>query len=153
MVSGNSEIIKGIISQLKLSAAWTFMAAAYFGMELGKRIWNSQDDFYPFTVLLWGAATAFNVYGMRSVLVRLAFAVPLADADATRLKTRGILLADIGFLCVSFCFGLCVVPTKRVGGFYIVAAVVLALLLVLIGFLMYRAIKRLAEFVKPLGSA
>ena len=152
MASENSELIKGITGQLKLCAAWTFMAAAYFGLEVGKHIWNTHDDFYPFTVLLSGAATVLNVYGMRSVLVRLAFAVPLADADATRMKTRETLLADIGLLCISFCFGLCVVPTKRVGGLYIVAAVVLGLLLVLIGFLMYRAIKRLAEFVKPLGS-
>src|ERR1700721_3928056 len=112
MASENSELIKGITGQLKLSAAWTFMAAAYFGLEVGKHIWNAQDDFYPFTVLLWGAATVLNVYGMRSVLVRLALAVPLADADATRMKTRGTLLAEIGLLWVSFCFGLCVVPTK-----------------------------------------
>jgi hypothetical protein len=152
MASENSELIKGIAGQLKLSVAWTFLAAAYFGMELGKHIWNVQDYFYPFPVLGWGAATVATVFGIRSALMRLAFAVPLADADATRLKSRGILLADIGFLCVSFCFGLCAVPSKRVGGLYIVAAVVLGVLLVLAGFLMYRAIKRLAEFVKPLGS-
>jgi hypothetical protein len=152
MASANSELINGIAGQLKLSTAWTFLAAAYFGMELGKHIWNAHDDFYPFTVLLWGGITIAMAFGFRGALTRLTLAVPLADAEATRTKTRGMLLADIGFLCVSFCFGLCVVPTKRVGGFYIVAAVVLGLILVLIGFLMHRAIKRLAEFVKPLGS-
>jgi hypothetical protein len=152
MNSASSELIKGITSQLKVSVAWTFLAAAYFGMELGKHIWNVQDDFYPFTVLGWGAATVATVFGIRSALMRLAFAVPLADADATRLKSRGILLADIGFVCVSFCFGFCVVPSKRVGGLYIVAVVAFGVLSALYGFLMYRAINRLAEFVKPLGS-
>ena len=128
------------------------MTACSLGLELGKHIWNVHDDFYPFTVLLWGIATVFWIFALRGGLRRLTFAVPLADADATRLKTRGILLADIGFLCISFCFGLCLAASKPVGGFYIVATVVFGVLLVLIGFLMYRAIKRLAEFVKPLGS-
>jgi len=151
MASANSELIKGIAGQLKLSAAWTFLAAAYFGLELGKHIWNTHDDFYPFTVLLWGGTTIAMAFGFRGALRRLTLAVPLADAEATRMKTRGMLLADIGFLCVSFCFGLCVAGSKQVGGLYIVALVVLGVLLVLIGFLMYRAIKRLAEFVKPLA--
>src|ERR1700721_3701003 len=102
MASENSELIKGITGQLKLSAAWTFMAAAYFGLEVGKHIWNAQDDFYPFTVLLWGAATVLNVYGMRSVLVRLALAVPLADAHATRRNTPGPFSAANGVSLVAF---------------------------------------------------
>ncbi len=152
MASENSELIKGITGQLKLSAAWTFLAAANFGLELGKHIWNAHDDFYPFTVLFSGGITVAMVLGLRAWLARLAFAVPLAHADATRFKTRGILLADIALLCISLCFGLCLVLSKREGGFYIVAAVLLAVVLLLIGFLIYRAIKRLAEFVKPLGS-
>ena len=152
MASANSELIKGIAGGLKLSALWTFMAPVYFGLELGKHIWNAHDDFYPFTVLLWGAITVGMVFGLREVLMRVTFAVPLADAEATRKKTRRILLADIAFLCVSLCFGLCLIGSKQVGGLYIVAAVVFGVLLVLIGFLMHRAIKRLAEFVKPPGS-
>jgi quinol-cytochrome oxidoreductase complex cytochrome b subunit len=152
MASENSELVKGIASQLKLSAMWTFIAAVYFGLELGRHIWNVHDDFYPFTVLIWGGISAVWLLGFRGGLRRLTFAVPLADADATRKKTRRIFLVDIAFLCVSLCFGLCLVGSKQVGGLYIVAAVVFGVLLVLIGFIMYRAIKRLAEFVKPLGS-
>lgn len=152
MRSANSDLIKGIISQLKQSAAWTFLAAVYFGFELGKHVWKTHDDFYPFTILLWGAMTIATVFGMRGWLVRLTFAVPLAEADATRMKMRGILVTDFGIACVSFCFGLCLVASKRVGGIYAVAAIAFGVLLLLIGFHIYRAIKRLGEFVKPMGS-
>jgi hypothetical protein len=152
MASETSDLIKGIISRVKISAAWTFLATAWFGLEVGRIIWKPNDEFYPFTVLFWGAATILTLFGTRSVLMQLAFAVPLSEADATRTKARGILVTDLGIAGISFCFAVCMVATKRVGGFYIVAAVVFGVLLVLIGFLMHRAIKRLAEFVKPLGS-
>lgn len=150
MSSPKSDLIKGIIGVLNLSAAWTFLASTYFGMELGKVIWKPHDDFYPFSVLLWGAVSVFWVFGIHGRLVELTFAVPLAEADATRIKTRSVLVAGFGNACVSVCLGLCLIASKRVGGLYPVATAVLGVLLLLIVFLMYRAIKRLAVFVTPL---
>jgi|ERR1700730_5448133 len=152
MSSAKSDLIKGIIGGLKLSAAWTFMASTYFGMELGRVIWKPHDDFYPFSVLLWGAVSVVWVFGIRGRLVELTLAVPLAEADATRMKTRGVLAGGFGNACVSVCLGLCLVASKRVGGLYPVATAVLGVLLLLIVFLIYRAIKRLAAFVTPLSS-
>jgi hypothetical protein len=149
--SANSDFIKGIISGFKLSAAWTFLAAIRFGVEVATAIWKPLDDFYPFNLLLWGAATVVMVFAIRGNLARLTFAVPLPEADSTRMKTHSILLANFGIACVSFCLGLCLVSSKRVGGIYTVAAIAFGVLLLLIGFLMYRAIKRLGEFVTPLG--
>lgn len=152
MGSAKSDLINGIVSQLKLSAAWTFMASAWFGLELGKVIWKPHDDFSPYTAWLWGAFTVVTFLRIRGELVRLTFAVPLAEADATRMKTRGVLVADFGIACISFCFALCLVASKRVGGLYPLAAVVFGVLLLLIGFLMHGAIRRLSAFVTPLGS-
>jgi hypothetical protein len=152
MGSAKSDLINGIISQLKLSTAWTFIASGWLGLELGKVIWKPHDDFYPFTVLLWGAMTVVMFLGIRGGLVALTFAVPLAEADATRMKTRAVLVAGFGIACISFCFALCLVASKRVGGLYPIAAVVFGMLLPLIGSLMHGVIKRLAAFVTPLGS-
>lgn len=121
-------------------------------MELGWVIWKPHDDFYPFPVLLWGAVSVFSIVGIHRRLVELAFAVPLAEADATRMKTRGVLVASFGNACVSVCLGLCLAASKRVGELYPVATAVLGALLLLIVLLMYRAIKRLAAFVTALVS-
>jgi hypothetical protein len=143
MASAKVALIQGIIGSLRLYAAWTLLASFYFGMELGKRIWKVSDDFYPFTILLWGALTVFWVLGVRSTLERLSFAVPLADADTVRVKTRGILLTDIIIACISTFFGLCLVASKRIWEMYPVGAAVFGTLLLLVGFWMYRQLSAL----------
>ena len=53
MTKAKSDLIEGIFSQLKLSAWWTVLAAAQFGLELAKVLWKLHDEFYPFNLLLW----------------------------------------------------------------------------------------------------
>jgi hypothetical protein len=138
MTTAKSDLIKGIFSQLKLSAWWTVFAAAQFGLELGKVVWKLHDEFYPFNLLLWGAMTVFSFLANRGAIVRLTYSVALAEVDATRMKTRKLLPTIFGVSCVSFCFGLCAGPAKRFGGLYLVAVIASGVLLLLIGFLMYR---------------
>lgn len=152
MKTANAELIKGIFSGLKLTAAWIGLASASFGMQVGKMIWKPQDEFYPFSTLVWGAVTVAFLFGGRGALTRLTYAVPLADAEATRSKTREYLVVSFGIACASFCFGVCLVGSKRAGELCIVAAVASGALLVLIAFLMRRTIKRLAAFVAALGT-
>ena len=153
MKTANAELIKGIISGLKLTAAWTFLAPASFGMEAGRAIWRLHNDFYPFNLILYGGATVFTLFAGRAALTRLTYAVPLTDVEATRLKTREYLVYNFGIACFSFGFGLSLAGSKGSGGLYPIAAVALGALLILNGFLMRGAIKRLAAFVTALGSA
>jgi hypothetical protein len=152
MSSAKSDQIKGNIGGLKLSAAWTFLASARSGLEVATVIWKPLDNFYPFDLLLWGGVLVATLLVIRRRLVELTFAVPLADADATRLKTRAVLIADVGIACASFWFGLCLLASKRAGGLYPVATAVSGVLVIVIGFLIYRAIKRLAKFATPQGN-
>jgi hypothetical protein len=150
MKSARADRLKEIISRLRIAAAWTLLAGFYCGMEMGRHIWQLHDDFYPFTILLWGAMTIYMVFMVRGLLVGLPLAVPLADADSIRMRTRGFLLSDIIVGCISISLGLCLGPAKHVGGMYRVGAAVLGAALLLISVLMHRAIKRLAVFATSL---
>jgi hypothetical protein len=151
MSTAKSDIIKGMISGLKLSALWIFLASTRFGVDLGTVLWKPHDVLYPFDVVFWGVVTVAMIVANRGSLVRLTYSVALAEADATRTKTRGILIANFGNACISFCFGLCVVASKRVGGLYPVALTVFGVLLFLVGIHINREIKRLAAFMTSLG--
>ena len=87
MKSARADRLKEIISRLRLAVGWTLLAGLYCGMEMGRHIWQLNDDFYPFTILLWGAMTIFMVSMVRGNLVGLSFVVPLADADSIRMRT------------------------------------------------------------------
>src|SRR5271163_3153052 len=122
MTTAKSDQIAGIVSRLKLSAWWTILASSEFGLELGRVIWKPHDDFYPLTVVLWGGVTVFSFLMCRSALVGLPYAVTLTEAGAMRLKTRGVLMVIFSAACISFCFGLCALASKRLGGLFPVAA-------------------------------
>jgi hypothetical protein len=146
MTTAKSDLINGIVTQTKQCAWWTVLTSVYFGSELAAAMWEPHDDFYPFGVLLLGAMTVISFLGSRGALVRLTYAVELADAGAMRTKTRKVLVSIFGAACISLSFGLFVVASKRFGGLYPVAAAVLGVLLLWIGFLMHRGIKRLASY-------
>jgi hypothetical protein len=136
--SARSDRINGIVSQLKLSVWWTLLASIYFGWEVADVMWKPHDDFYPFPILMWGALTVISFWGSPGALVQLTYAVEFAEAETTRMKTRSVLVAIFGAACISFCWAVCVVASKLFGRLYLAAAVVLGVLLLFIGFLMYR---------------
>ncbi len=142
--TARSDRINGIVSQLNLSVWWTLLSSVYFGWEVADAMWKPHDDFYPFPILMWGALTIISFLGSRGALVQLRYAVEFAEAETTRMKTRRALAAIFAAACISFCWAVCVVASKRFGGFYQSTAVVLGVLLLFIGFLMYRWMKRFA---------
>lgn len=152
MTTVREDSLNGVLIQLKQAVWWTALASIYFGSELAKVLWRPHDDFYPFSILLWGAMAIVYFVTSRGALVRLTYAVELADAQATRIKTRRVLAVVFGIACVSFCFGLSVVASKVFGGLYPIAAVLLGPLLLFTGVLAHREIKRLASSLRPLRS-
>jgi len=142
--TARADLISGIVSRLKLSVWWILLSSLYFGSEVADSLWKPHDDFYPFPLLMWGALTIISFWGNRDALVQLRYAVEFAEEKTTRMKTRGALAAIFGASCISFCLAVCVVASKRFGGLYRSTAVVLGVLLLLIGFLMYRRMKRFA---------
>jgi hypothetical protein len=149
MTTKDPDRLAGIVSQLKLSAWWAVLASAYFGAAFAGAIWKPHDDFNPFLLLLWGAMAVFSLFRCRATLVGLTYSVALEEADATRTKTRGLFLAVCGAACISLSLGLCAIASKRFGGMFPIAAVVLLAALVLSGSLMHRAIIRLARKLTP----
>ena len=143
-MTARSDLINGIVSRLKLSVWWTLLSSLYFGWEVADSLWKPHDDFYPFPLLMWGALTIISFWGNRGALVQLRYAVEFSEAEATRMKTRRALAAIFAAACISFCWAVCVVASKRFGGLYRFTAIVLGVLLLFIGFLMYRWIKRFA---------
>ena len=125
------------------------MASSEFGLELGRVIWKPHDDFYPLTVVLWGGVTVFSFLMCRSALVGLPYAVTLTEAGAMRLKTRGVLMVIFSAACISFCFGLCALASKRLGGLFPVAAIVFLMVLISIGFLVHRRLTQLWQGLSP----
>ena len=152
MSTARKESVNQVITQLKQAAWWTLLASIYFGSELAKVMWRPHDDFYPFSILLWGAMAIAYLLVSRGALMQLTYAVGLADAQATRMKTRKVLVVIFGAACLSFSFGLCFVASKLFGGLYPVAAVVLGALLLFVGVLTHREIKRLGSSLTLLSS-
>jgi hypothetical protein len=145
MPTAKSDLIKLVIDQLKLAAGWTVLSWIAFGLEVGRAMWKPHGDFYPIFLVGWGGMAAFSVFKVRTNLVQLPYTVPLEEADTTRMKLRGVWVFFCGTACISFCFGLCGAASRLFGGLYPFAAIAFGVLLLLIVFLMYRRIKRLAS--------
>ena len=140
-----SDVIVETVGRLKLSTWWIVIAPISFGMEAGQLIWKPNDEFYPFTLLMWGAMTVISFVGLRRAFDQLTYAVPLADAEAVRVKTRDLTAVSVGVTCISFCFGLSIVASKRLGGWCPIVAMILGLLTISLNFLLRSKISRLTS--------
>lgn len=130
MIDRKTDRIKGLFSQIKLSAIWVAVVTTQFGFRVAATMWKRPDIFYPFDLLLWGFFGIFWLLRMRRLLTGLVFNVPVEGVAKAKRNALLLLLYTLCTGIISLGFAVSVAAAISFGRLYVIAALVLAALMV-----------------------
>jgi hypothetical protein len=117
-----------------------------FGLQLARAMWIPHGAFlYPLELMLWGFLGVLYSFKLFGLLNNLGDSVAPDEANIIKASARHLMVYIFCTALISFGFGICAGAARFFGGFHVVAAIALGMVMILAIFLTARKIKHLSE--------